>query len=182
MWAGVAYERAVGDIDRDGRNDIIATPHAPSGELWLYLAPDFVRQVPLTLDSGTHGYPHFRADDVQLADFDADGDLDIAVRIGDSGDLNGKVVWIENPLTGCHDISGTWVVHDIGVNAYTKDIVVADFDRDSRTDIATREDGRTQVWFNDGPDTWVKVEIAHSGHEGNGRRRPRRRPGPGPGA
>lgn len=162
----VAYERIVGDIDGDGRNDIIATPHAPAGELWLYRAPSFVREVVLTLDSGTHGWPYFRADDVQLADFDLDGDLDVAGRIGDGGDVNGKVVWIENPLTGCHDVSGTWIVHEVGVNAYTKDIVVADFDDDNRIDIATREDDRTQIWFNDGPDTWVRREVSHPTHEG----------------
>ncbi len=164
--AGVAYERAVGDLDRDGHNDIIAVPHAPQGELWLYRAPDFQRQVLLTLDAGIHGYPYFRGDDLQLADFDLDGDLDVAVRIGDAGDANGMVVWIENPLAGCNDLAGTWIVHPIGANGYVKDIVTADIDRDGRPDIVTREDNVTQLWFNDGPEAWVRRDIAHPAHEG----------------
>lgn len=164
--SGVAYERTVGDVDGDGRNDIVATSISPDNRLWLYRAPNFNRETLLTLSSSTHGWAHFRADDLQLADVDLDGDLDVVTRIGDTGDVNGSVVWIENPLAGCNNVGGTWVVHTVGSSEYTKDIVVADIDRDGRLDIVTREDSRTQVWFNDGPDSWFKKQITHAAHEG----------------
>ncbi|MCA9251114.1 MAG: VCBS repeat-containing protein, partial [Phycisphaerales bacterium] len=138
--SGVAYERTVGDVDGDGRNDIVATSISPDNRLWLYRAPNFNRETLLTLSSSTHGWAHFRADDLQLADVDLDGDLDVVTRIGDTGDVNGSVVWIENPLAGCNNVGGTWVVHTVGSSEYTKDIVVADIDRDGRLDIVTRED------------------------------------------
>ena len=162
----IAYQRAIGDVDGDGRNDIVGTSTSPDTQIWLYRAPDFEREIVFTLNSSEHGWPYFRADDIKLADLDLDGDLDIAVRIGDSGDFNGKVVWIENPLAGCNDISGTWELHDVGNNWYTKDIAVKDVDRDGRPDIVTREDDRTQIWFNDGPDNWTLKQVTHPAHEG----------------
>jgi hypothetical protein len=164
--SAIAYERTVGDVDGDGDNDIIATSISPDNLLWLYRAPDFSRETLLTLNSATHGWPYFRADDLQLADLDLDGDLDVVTRIGDGGDVNGSVVWIENPLVGCNDVSDTWIVHNVGSSEYTKDIVVADFDLDGRLDIVTREHSRTQIWFNDGPNTWVKKQFSHAEHEG----------------
>ncbi len=164
--SGIAYERAVGDIDGDGDNDIIAASIFPDNLLWLYRAPDFNRETVLTLNSSTHGWPYFRSDDLQLADLDLDGDLDVVTRIGDSGDINGHVVWIENPLVACNDVGGSWDVHVIGTSEYAKDIVIADIDRDGRPDVVTREDNQTQIWFNDGPTSWVEKAIDHSAHEG----------------
>ena len=86
----IAYERAVGDIDQDGHNDIVAVDET-SGTLRLYRAPDFATETLLILDVGTHGYSLFRADDLQLADFDGDGDFDVAARIGDIGDVNARL-------------------------------------------------------------------------------------------
>jgi hypothetical protein len=162
----VAYERAVGDLDNDGYNDILAVPHTNSQDMYWFRYPDYIPRSLLTLDAGVHGYPYFRADDLRLADIDQDGDLDVVSRIGDSGDINGKVVWIENPTIPSGNINNTWNVHHVGANYYTKDIVVADVDRDNKIDIITREQAATQIWFQDNPNTWSMRNISHGEREG----------------
>lgn len=162
----IAYQRAVGDVDLDGDPDIVATPNETVGELRLYLAPDFQRQIIVNLVPATHGYPYFRGDDLKLADIDRDGDLDVVARIGDSGDQNGKMVWIENPLSACHQLSGSWTVHDLGACIYIKDMVVVDIDRDGRLDVATRGETETFLWFNNGSGAWLKRTLTHPSREG----------------
>jgi len=158
---GIVYQRQVGDLDGDGRNDVVGVQE---DELVWFSPPDFAGQTLVDLGAGGD-WPLFRADDLKLADIDDDGDLDVVTRIGDSGDDNGKMVWFENPRPGS-GVSGTWAQHDIGANGYVKDIVVEDFDGDGRLDVVARQRAQTQVWFQDGPHTWVKKAIDHVAKEG----------------
>ncbi len=160
--SGIAYQRMVGDLDGDGRNDVVAVDDR---QLYWFAAPGWERQTLVQLSIATHGYAFFRSDDLQLADMDGDGDLDVVVRIGDSGDVNGKVVWFQNPRPGS-PVTTVWPMIDVGSNEYTKDIVVRDFDGDGQPDVVTREDARTQVWFQNTPSSWTRKEIAHPIHEG----------------
>lgn len=160
--SGIAYERRVGDLDGDGQRDIVAINDT---SLYWFVAPSWTRKNLLTLNEAIHGFPYFRDDDLRLADIDGDNDLDVVVRIGDSGDINGEVVWIENPLP-THPVSGTWTVHNVGSNQYTKDMAVVDVDRDGLLDIVSRENSRTQIWFQNSPTSWQKKEIVHDSHEG----------------
>jgi hypothetical protein len=162
----VAYTRAVGDLDQDGLNDIMAAPHTTSQDMYWFRAPDYNRQTLLNLNSSTHGYPYFRADELQLADVDRDGDLDAVTRIGDSGDINGKTVWIENPVVPSGNINNTWTVHNVGANYYTKDIAVADIDGDNKIDIVTRGHTNTQIWFQNTANDWDLREVNHDEREG----------------
>lgn len=161
----VAFARDIGDINGDGKNDIVATTHAPRGEVFWWRGPEWKRQVLIRLDPRVHGSPYFRADRMKLGDVDGDGDVDVVTRIGDSTDINGKMVWFENPRPA-RNIAATWDMHIVGVNLYTKDIAVADFDADGKLDVISREDSRTQIWFQDDSEAWFKKEIVHHAHEG----------------
>jgi len=75
------------------------------------------------------------------------------------------MVWWENPRPQAEPIV-LWKRHEIGANEYAKDIHAADFDRDGRIDVASREHNRVQIWFQDSPVAWTKREITIHDHEG----------------
>ena len=67
----IAYTRAVADIDGDGQQDVITVLN---GTLRWYAAPNFDPQVLIQLSTSQHGWPLFRADDLEAIDMDGDGD------------------------------------------------------------------------------------------------------------
>lgn len=158
----VSYQRQIGDLDGDGRGDVVGIDDTT---LHWFPAPGFARAELLALDEGVHGRPLFRADDLRLQDMDGDGDLDAVTRIGDSGTVNGEVVWLENPRPDA-DVTGTWTVHAIGDADYVKDIVTADFDGDGAPDVAAREHTLTHVWLQDGGGAWSARAVPHVSNEG----------------
>lgn len=93
------------------------------------------------------------------------GDLDAVTRIGDSGTVNGEVVWLENPRPDA-DVTGTWTVHAIGDADNVKDIVTADFDGDGTPDVAAREHTVSRIWLQDGGGAWSARAVPHVGNEG----------------
>ncbi|MBI2929921.1 MAG: VCBS repeat-containing protein [Verrucomicrobia bacterium] len=156
----IAYERDVGDIDGDGDNDLVAIQEGDT-TLQIFRAPAWARSTLITF-TGTYRYP--RADDSKLADIDGDGDLDAITRLGagPSDDGPGIAVWCENLGDGSN-----FKQHLIGNSLeYVKDIVVADFDRDRRLDVAMRMDSRTQLWLQNVGGTWTEVRLKHPPHEG----------------
>lgn len=156
--AYIAYERDVGDIDGDGDNDLVAVQEGDT-TLQVFRAPDWKRST-LVSFAGIDRYP--RADDLKLADMDGDGDLDVVTRLGSAptSDAAGIAIWCEN-LGGAR-----FAQHLIGKSLeYVKDIVVTDFDRDGRLDVAMRMDSRTQLWLRDA-DGWSEVVFTHPPHEG----------------
>jgi hypothetical protein len=158
--AYIAYERDVGDINSDGKNDIVAIQEGNEC-LDLFRAPDSKRSV-LFKFGGQFRWP--RADDLKLADLDADGDLDVVTRLGDgpASDGPGLAVWLENTSRGT-----AFTQRVIGRStAYAKDIVVADFDGDKRPDVAMRMDSATQLWLQNPDRTWSEVTLSHPPHEG----------------
>ena len=173
--AYIAYERDVGDIDGDGDNDLVAVQEGDT-TLQVFRAPTWKRST-LVSFTGTDRYP--RADDLKLADIDGDGDLDVVTRLGNAptSDAAGIAVWCENLGGGAK-----FTQHLIGKSLeYVKDIVVADFDRDGRLDVAMRMDSRTQLWLQDAAG-WSEVVLSPSSPRGDGGGRPRRgrRPRPHP--
>jgi len=154
-----AYERDVGDIDGDGRNDIVGVQDGDT-TVQVFRAPDWKRSTLINI-TGTNRYP--RADDFKLADINGDGKLDVMTRLGSgpADDGLGIAVWYEN--SG----GGTFTQHVIGDSpTYVKDIVVADFDGDGLNDVAMRMDSQTQIWFQDVNGNWTQVLLSHSPHEG----------------
>jgi hypothetical protein len=158
----IAYARVIVDLDGDGLNDVVAIT---SDRIRWYPAPNFNAVNLLQLSIAQHGYDRFRADDLEFADIDGDGDPDLVTRIGDSGDINGSVVWFKNPRPS-QPVTATWSKHDIGATVYVKDIEIDDFDGDGKRDVVTREHNATQIWFQNSPTNWTKKAIAHASHEG----------------
>jgi hypothetical protein len=156
----IAYERDVGDIDGDGDNDVVAIQEGET-KLEVFRAPTWARSTLITF-TGAFRYP--RADDFKLADMDGDGDLDVVTRLGDgpASDGPGIAVWCENLGRGTN-----FTQHLIGKSPeYVKDIVVVDFDRDRRPDVAMRMDSRTQIWLQNAGKDWSEVLLTHPPHEG----------------
>ncbi|MHC1769399.1 MAG: FG-GAP repeat domain-containing protein [Verrucomicrobiia bacterium] len=156
----IAYERDVGDIDGDGRNDVIAVMEGDT-TVQVFSAPEWKRATLMTF-AGEHRYP--RADDIKLADVDHDGDVDVVTRLGKgaSDDGLGIAVWCENSGQGT-----SFFQHLIGHSLeYVKDIVVSDFDRNGRLDVAMRMDSKTQIWLRNPDRTWSEVLLSHPPHEG----------------
>lgn len=156
----IAYERDVGDIDGDGHNDVAAVMEGDT-TVQVFGAPAWKRSTLITF-TGDYRYP--RADDFKLADIDGDGDLDLVTRLGKgpSDDGAGIAVWCENLGGGSN-----FVQHIIGSSLeYVKDIVMADFDRDGRPDVAMRMDSQTQIWLQESGGKWTEVLLKHPAHEG----------------
>jgi hypothetical protein len=154
------YERDVGDIDGDGDNDIVGVQEGDT-TVQVFRAPDWTRSTLITF-TGPYQYP--RADDFKLADIDNDGDLDVITRLGPgpADDGPGIAVWYENLGGGSN-----FVQHHIGDSpSYVKDIVIADFDRDGRKDVAMRMDSQTQLWLQETDGSWTEVVLDHPAHEG----------------
>jgi len=80
--------RCIGDIDGDGFADIVARAETGSGDhsLAWYEYPNWDQHVITDPES-------YRSCDIELADIDGDGDLDVIMVI----DEPGKVYWYENP-------------------------------------------------------------------------------------
>jgi hypothetical protein len=155
----IAYERDVGDIDGDGDNDVVTVQEGDT-TLQVFRAPTWSRSTLVTF-TGIYRYP--RADDFKLADINGDGRLDVVTRLGTgpSDDGPGIAVWCENLGGGTN-----FTQHLVGKSfEYVKDIVVADFDRDGRLDLAMRMDRRTQLWLQE-TNGWTEVMLQHEPHEG----------------
>lgn len=155
-----AYERDVGDIDGDGLNDVAAVQEGDTSVQW-FKAPEFSRS-PLINLTGTYRWP--RADDFKVADMDGDDDIDVIMRLGPGplDDGPGIAVWYENAGGGSN-----WTQRLIGNSPeYVKDIVIADFDRDNRPDVAMRMDSQTQIWLQNTNGSWSEVLLSHASHEG----------------
>jgi len=160
---------AVADLDADGLNDIVQRGSMDDESLTIYLYHPKKGFKTHTLLNDIN----FRGDRIDLQDIDNDGDLDLVTGLGilnaDGKEVNHDVVWVENPLPKGKITNGKlWKIHRIGNQpGYIKDIAAADFDRDGRLDIVTREHERTAIYFQQPNNKWEKtIELDHESHEG----------------
>lgn len=122
------FERhAIGDINADGRPDVLVVDNNNGRLLWFANNPDPAagpwQDHVLTTDCP-------RAYDVVLVDLDGDGDLDAA----SSGYTSGQVNWYENP--GANGWAQPWPRHTIDhAMPEARTIRAGDFDRDGDVDL-----------------------------------------------
>ena len=148
-WTAFTHLEGVGDLNRDGRNDLLAVQ--PSGNAYLYAGPGTGKSHgPRTLiASGWSGYSGV----APVSDFDGDGTKDVVFRKADG------TVWLR---TGLAQRSGSaWLSNErrigSGWNVYSRVVGTGDFNRDAKADmVGTRSDG--SAWFYAG--TQFKVSNA----------------------
>jgi len=187
-WPAVRYSNdgsgyAVGDVDGDGLSDIAGSygvpgkdepvPGTVNTKLWNSMVcwwknPGDNREFWQRFDIG----PATQADRFELADFNGDARLDIAVteeRYPGSV-KNSHLYWYEQPQNLTND---RWVRHLITTQSSMNSLDAADMDRDGDTDILTCEhrmpepgsnrslpdSERLQIWVNDGKGNFTEQLI-----------------------
>ncbi len=152
--------RAVGDIDGNSSNDIVAlNKEQLSDKLVWYEYPNWKKHAICDLQQFCD-YQRYRACDLKLADLDGDGDLDLIGRIGSMDDQAGINCWFENPLPHRDPAKDFWQRHDLGTCEYAKNIEVVDLNKDGKPDIIYRTvNARLIIYLQKSPSSWDKVLI-----------------------
>jgi hypothetical protein len=156
--AGAIALRAVGDVDGDGRGDIVAAGGADAdssayqGTLAWYAYPDFAKHV--LGDAADLGY----VADIELADVDGDGDLDLVLP-DSRKEAYRRIFWYENARPAGDPAVGLWPRHlvaELGPGPAIKDLVVVDLDRDGRLDLVTRLNDGLAFWLQREEGAWAQ--------------------------
>jgi len=157
----VSGQALIGDIDNDGRNDIIAHCNRDDfdNHLAWYHYPDMTKY---TIEHGDFiGYRF------AVGDMDGDGDLDIVSgkNIGSGEETRELIYWYENPLPeGNPRWEAHWRERYVGESG-VKDIFVADINRDGKADIISRSSTHTMIFFPRARG-WLRIRIEHPDNEG----------------
>lgn len=137
---GNFHDVEIGDINGDGKLDIITREHNEYGYVWIQEKPDRWTGIELFASGG---------EGIAVGDIDGDGDLDVS---------NGGR-WYENP---------TWTEHSIDpqIERLNTRVRIADINQDGRMDVivAPSEDGELDLaWYEtDDPRSgvWTKHIVA----------------------
>src|SRR3954465_5273814 len=121
---GVGYAVAAGDVDGDGKPDILAISGT---ELVWFKAPNWEKAVILGAGATT-------ADNVTIAphDIDGDGRLDVALGAGWTGQNTGTLQWIRQNAPGAPP---GWEVFPIGADPTLHRIKWANIDGDKKLEL-----------------------------------------------
>jgi peptidoglycan/xylan/chitin deacetylase (PgdA/CDA1 family) len=131
-----AIVRSIADVDGDGFSDIIAAKKAIGLTWYKYLNWE---------KYSIYSF-NWQAEDIESADIDGDGDVDV---VGAQGDGDYEVYWFENPRPSGNPAE-PWLRHYVGIsNDYVKDIDIADFNKDGKLDVVTRSFDMTSVFLQD---------------------------------
>ena len=134
-WFNGHKPKSIADLDGDGDADIVAWTNGDG--LYWYEAPKWTKH-PI------HVTTELCDEDAQAVDVDGDGDIDLVV----SG-----VHWFENPLRQRkRSGTGPWKAHKVA-EVYSHDLIVGDFDKDGKVDIAVS----SAILLQRGGDAWVQV-------------------------
>ena len=138
----------VGDFDRDGDLDLVATGQTTNQIVWyenqgMPAASAWQKHV---IDAKTPDPTHG-----QVVDLDGDGDLDLLLAVGfgppdDRSTLEHQIVWYENDG---RPGAGNWKKHSIGPLAQAFEACAANFDGDGDLDVAATGWGKPGrvIWF-----------------------------------
>lgn len=135
----------VGDLDGDGRDEIFSGERNFGARVayWTWTGTAYERHTISTAFESTWTHR------LELADLDADGDLDLAVAFG----ATVAVRWFEN-------VNGTdsgWVPHLVtAVGSRAEALAAADYDLDGDVDVVVAHEGDSEVilYKNDGVAWW----------------------------
>jgi hypothetical protein len=134
---------AIGDIDGDGKNDIVV--HTYDKKITWYKYPNW-EQITIVANNDIRG------DDIILVDLDNDGDLDIVCGFDNEGN---NIWWFENPLPNGDPEWENWVGYMIGSGHINlKDLRVLDLDLDGKIDVAARHRDRLYIYFQNTSTDW----------------------------
>lgn len=121
------YRVSTGDIDGDGRLDILALATQPSALTW-YRNPNWQRhEIEVSLQQNI---------DLVTHDFDGDGDTDVAVADGfflRTPERGGAIQWLENPGKG----GKGWRSHQIDRVSAPHRLRLADVDGDGHVELVS---------------------------------------------
>jgi hypothetical protein len=157
---------AVGDIDRDGRLDVIATTGDSKRVEW-YRNPG----------NGTAGWQAFPLggvaemvypDRTEVADFDKDGRLDVVVSEENGIASGARTYWWRQPTTAT---AANWSRQLIATQGTTNSMDAADMDGDSDVDLILAEHRGSltlSIWANSGAGAFSRnvVSIGQESHLG----------------
>lgn len=154
------WGKALADINGNGLKDFaVINDCAHGGWLgWYETSEDAGAWTQHIVASTAPNGEEFACGDLDLGDFDNDGDIDL-LGIAHTGEWDSKratstLYWYENDRP-------TWTPHVIGsVGAFIKDINVADFNNDGKLDIAVVMfvTHSLVVFRQDTPISWSKVQ------------------------
>ncbi|MCI0393217.1 MAG: carbohydrate-binding family 9-like protein [Acidobacteria bacterium] len=143
------WGKSVGDLNGDGKIDLLAGGQRGGGLVW-YENPSWTKRV---IDSARK-----IGTDVEVADIDRDGKVDVIAITGDG------LIWYKNP---------DWKAHTIEKDTL-HDIEIADFDGDGDMDMAGRNQGafapsggETLFFYRqESPNSWTRRTLSIPDGEG----------------